>query len=67
MNGVTDDMRRRERREILSCTQDDIRRLEPALKAVADCRQICVVGNAATIDRDSDLLKKTVFLASDIT
>jgi Zn-dependent M16 (insulinase) family peptidase len=67
MNGVTDDMRRRERREILSCTQDDIRRLAPALKAVADCRQICVVGNAATIDRDSDLLKKTVFLASDIT
>ena len=63
MSGVTDEMRKLERKEILGCTQDSIRALAPALKAVTDCRQICVVGNAATIDRDSDLLIKTQYLS----
>lgn len=63
MNGVTDEMRKKERKEILSCSCDSIRALAPALKAVTDCRQICVVGNSSTIDRDSDLLMKTGYLS----
>lgn len=64
--GITDEMRAKEREEILNCTQEDIRALSCAILAATDCMQICVVGNAGTITRDEDLLYSTEYLSGSM-
>lgn len=55
MNGVTDEMLRQERREVLHCSQADIRALAPRVQAILDCDQICAVGNAGKLDSEQEL------------
>lgn len=43
--GVTEEMLQKERDEVLSCTQETIRSLEPIVAAVANKGLICAIGN----------------------
>ena len=54
MNHVSAEMIRKERKEILGATQEDIRRLAEVAEAVLANDQICVIGNEAKIEEDKD-------------
>lgn len=43
--GVTEEMLQKERDQVLGCTQEDIRNLEPIVAAVANGGVICAIGN----------------------
>lgn len=43
--GVTEEMLQKERNQVLSCTQETIRSLEPIVEAVANQGLICAIGN----------------------
>lgn len=47
-----------ERDEVLSCTQEDIRRLAGYLDAIMAQEAICVVGNGQSIDENKELFRK---------
>ena len=47
-----------ERDEVLSCSQDDIRRLAGYLDAVMAEDAVCVVGNGQSIEENKDLFMK---------
>ncbi|MCI1727761.1 MAG: insulinase family protein [Lachnospiraceae bacterium] len=52
MNGVTQKQRQKERDEVLSCTDEDIRKLAPIVAEVLKDRNICVIGSAAMIRKE---------------
>ncbi len=55
LSGITEQDLQRERDEILSAAQDDIRALAPLVEAVVQERNICVIGNAAKIEAEKEL------------
>ena len=55
MSRVTEGMIRREREQILSADQKDIRALAKILKAVLDADQICVIGSEEKIEEQRDV------------
>lgn len=55
MNHVSEDMIRKERQEILTAGQDDIRALAKVAEAVLRQHQICVIGNEAEIEKEKEL------------
>ncbi len=57
--GITDELRREDRRQVLSCTPEVIRSLSRYIKAVLSCNQFCTVGNAGKIEEDRDLFYRT--------
>lgn len=59
LGGITDEMRRRDREEILSCSQAEIRSLRAQAEAVLRQKQLCVVGNAVKIEEDRDVFSHT--------
>ena len=59
LGGITDEMRRRDREEILSCSQAEIRSLRAQAEAVLSQKQLCVVGNAVKIEEDRDVFSHT--------
>lgn len=50
---------KRERKQLLSTTQQDIRNLAPLIKKAMDKNNICVVGSAASIEGAKELFKET--------
>ena len=57
-SGVTDEMLKKEREEILNATVEDIRALAPITKAVLETGAVCVVGNEDKIKADRELFKE---------
>ncbi len=57
--GITDEMRVRDREEVLSCTPETIRGLSVYVKAVLDCGQLCTVGDTLKIEADKELFRHT--------
>ncbi len=55
MSHVTEEMIRREREQILSADQQDIRALAKILKAVLDADQICVIGSEEKIEEQKEM------------
>ena len=55
MSRVTEGMIRREREQILSADQKDIRALAKILKAVLDADQICVIGSEEKIEEQKEM------------
>ena len=55
LSGLTDQMRRRDREEVLSCTVEDIRALAPYMEAVLSDPVRCVVGTSTQIDECADM------------
>jgi len=55
-DNITDEMRQRERDEILNASASDIRSLSPMIAAVLQDRQICVIGSESVLKKNSDLL-----------
>jgi len=55
MSRVTEEMIRREREQILSADQKDIRALAKILKAVLDADQICVIGSEEKIEEQKEM------------
>ncbi|MDL2296184.1 insulinase family protein [Lachnospiraceae bacterium OttesenSCG-928-E19] len=58
MNHVSEEMIRKERQEILSATQEDIRGLAKVVQAVLEANQICVVGSEAKIMEQQELFQE---------
>ncbi|WP_434311106.1 insulinase family protein [Hominifimenecus sp. rT4P-3] len=59
LGGITDEMRQRDRDQVLSCTPEVIRTLSSYVRAILDCHQICTVGNAGKIEEDRELFLHT--------
>lgn len=59
LNHVTEEMIREERAQILTATQEDIRRLADIVDAVVKKNQICVVGAEEKIKSEEDLFMET--------
>ena len=57
-SGVTDEMMKKEREEILNATVEDSRALAPITKAVLETGAVCVVGNEDKIKADRKLFKE---------
>ena len=55
MNHVDEEMLKKDRKEILTATQEDIRALEEIAKAVLADDQICVIGNESKIEEDREV------------
>ena len=55
MSGITQEMLQQERDEILSATNEDIRRLAPLVRAVMAQDNICVVGSETAIRGAKDI------------
>ncbi len=58
MMGVTYEMMQKEREEILTATQETIRGLAPAIRAVLEDGVVCAIGSEEAIGRSKILLEK---------
>ena len=58
LSGVTQEDLQRERDQVLSATQEDIRALADIVQAVLDDQLICVIGNEKKIEEDKELFKE---------
>ena len=58
MMGVTNEMLQKEREEILTATQETIRRLAPAIRAVLEDGAVCAIGSEDAIGKSKILLQK---------
>lgn len=63
MNHVTEEMIRRERREVLDASQEDIRRQAEVIEALLAAEQLCVIGSEEKIEAQKDMFGevKTLF------
>lgn len=62
-SGVTEEMLQKERDEILGATVQDIRNLAGLVEAVLKTGSICVIGNAAQIEKDAKMFGEVKSLA----
>ena len=58
LSGVTPEMMREERTQILDADQEDIRKLAGLVKAVLDTKSLCVIGNKDKIEAERTLFKE---------
>lgn len=58
LSGVTEEMLQKEREEILSATQEDIRALAPIVQAVLDTGSLCVIGNEEKVKAQETMFKE---------
>lgn len=54
-SGVTVEELQKERDQVLNCSLEDIRSLAPVMRAVADCDNLCVIGNEQHIAQEKEL------------
>ena len=59
LSGVDREMMEKEREEVLTATQEDIRSLAPLVKAVLDTGSLCVIGNEERMSADKELFGET--------
>lgn len=62
MNHVTEEMIRQERKEILSATQEEIRKLAGVAEAILSQKQICVIGNESKVEEAETVFGEVVSL-----
>ncbi|MFI3209360.1 MAG: insulinase family protein, partial [Eubacteriales bacterium] len=55
MNGISAEMLKKERAQILTATQEDIRKLSKVIEAVLAHRNICVIGGEEKIEENKDM------------
>nr|MCR5467689.1 insulinase family protein [Lachnospiraceae bacterium] len=55
LTNITSEMLQKERDEILNVTKEDIRALAPAVQAVLDFDDICVIGNETKLKENKDM------------
>ena len=58
MTGFSEEKMKRERKELLDCTQEDIRRLAGYIEAFLEEDALCVVGNAQKLKDESDRFER---------
>ena len=58
MNHVSEEMIRKERKQVLEATAEDIQNLAPVVQAILDCNQICVVGGEAKIEEERSVFNQ---------
>lgn len=58
LTGVTEEMLKKERQEILNATQEDIRNLAGIVRAVLKEDAFCVIGNEEKITEEKDLFRE---------
>ena len=54
-SGVTDEMLKKEREEILNATQEDIRGLAGIVRKILETGAVCTIGNEEKIKADKEL------------
>lgn len=57
-SGVTDEMLRQERKEILTVQPEDIRALAEIVKAILSTGSFCVIGNAGKVKENSEMFEE---------
>ncbi len=60
LSGVTDEMLARERKEVLDCTETELRGLAPLVEAVLEADQFCVVGSEEKIEGAKELFGRVL-------
>ena len=55
LSGVTEEMLQEERDQVLSATQEDIRKLAPIVQAILDTGSLCVIGNEEKVKAKAEL------------
>ena len=63
LSGVTEEMLQKERDEVLGATVQDIRNLAGIVAAVLKTGSLCVIGNAAQIEKDAQMFGEVESLA----
>ena len=58
MNHVSEEMIRKEREEILSAKQEDIRNLAEVVQAMLDAKQLCVIGSEEKIEAEKEMFQE---------
>ncbi|MCD7826180.1 MAG: insulinase family protein [Clostridiaceae bacterium] len=56
-SGVTQELLQSERDQILGCTLEDIHKLAPVLRTIADQNNLCVIGNEKHIEEEKELFE----------
>ncbi len=59
MNHVSEEMLKKERKQVLEATKEDIRALADLVEAVLEQQQICVIGNEEKIEEQKELFAET--------
>ena len=59
MNHVNEEMLKKERKQVLEATKEDIQALADLVEAVLEQRQICVIGNEEKIEEQKELFAET--------
>ena len=62
MHKITEEMIRKERKEVLSATQEDIRNLAEVISAMLSAKQLCVVGSEEKIDEAKEMFGEVKYL-----
>ena len=65
LRGITEEMIKEQRHQILTAAQEDIRSLAPIVEAILSDEQICVVGSVSAIDAAEDVFNETKYLIKD--
>ncbi len=59
---ISDDMRQKERLEVIDVTNDDIKRLAPLVKDVLQENYYCAVGSKAILDKNKDIFTEIIYI-----
>ena len=59
---ISDDMRQKERLEVINVTNEDIKSLAPLVKDVLQENYYCAVGSKATIDKNKDIFSEIIYI-----
>ena len=59
MNHISEEMLKKERKQVLEATKEDIQALADLVEAVLEQRQICVIGNEEKIEEQKELFAET--------
>lgn len=59
LNHVSEEMLKKERKQVLEATKEDIQALADLVEAVLEQRQICVIGNEEKIEEQKELFVET--------
>lgn len=63
LTGLTTEQCEKERKEILNCTPEDIRKLAEPVRAILQQQVLCAVGNAGKIEENQGMFKEKKTLA----
>ncbi len=59
---ISDDMRQKERLEVIEVTNDDIKKLAPVVRDVLQENYYCAVGNKSILDKNKDIFTEIIYI-----